>query len=262
MKAACNQAYGVFCATLVITSGLYFCLGGQPARAVEADGFGAVKRILENKIYADHPVTIYCGAKFDESKNISLPFGFHTPAHEGRTARMEWEHAVPAENFGREFKEWREGDAQCVKNYIPFKGRKCAAKASREYRRMEADMHNLFPAIGSVNATRGNRQYAELPGVPVSFGSCRAKVEGKYFEPPDAAKGAVARAALYMENQYPRYRISSRQKKLFQVWSSKYPVDAWECLRAWRIEKLQGNENVFVSKPCIAAGLWPEKQPF
>lgn len=27
---------------------------------------------------------------------------------------MEWEHIVPAENFGRAFREWRVGDPACV----------------------------------------------------------------------------------------------------------------------------------------------------
>ena len=34
-----------------------------------------------------------------------------------------------------------------------------------------------------------------------------------------------------------------------------YPVDAWECLRAKRIERIQGNENPFVKEACRKAGL-------
>ena len=32
-----------------------------------------------------------------------------------------------------------------------------------------------------------------------------------------------------------------------------YPVDAWECLRAKRIERIQGNENPFVKEACRKA---------
>jgi len=85
-----------------------------------------------------------------------------TPVHEKRAAKVEWEHAVPAENFGRVFVEWREGDALCAsKNGKPFKGRRCAEKVSMKYRYMRADMYNLFPAIGAMNAVRNNRQYTE-----------------------------------------------------------------------------------------------------
>jgi len=40
------------------------------------------------------------------------------------------------------------------------------------------------------------------------------------------------------------------------AWDRQYPVDAWECTRAKRIEKLQDNENKFVKQPCVASGLW------
>lgn len=45
-----------------------------------------------------------------------------------------------------------------------------------------------------------------------------------------------------------------------QAWARQYPVDAWECRRASRIERLQGNENRFVKDPCLSVGLWPEQE--
>jgi len=58
-------------------------------------------------------------------------------------------------NFGRTFKEWRDGNAQCVNSKgKSFKGRRCAEKVNKEYRYMQADMFNLYPAIGAVNALR------------------------------------------------------------------------------------------------------------
>ena len=164
---------------------------------------------------------------------------------------------MPAENFGRAFMEWRDGDPQCIgKNGKPFKGRKCAEKVNMEYRHMQADMYNLFPAIGSVNAVRSNKQYSALPGSESAFGSCPAKVDGNRFEPPDRAKGQVARAALYMADSYPKYRLSRQQQQLFEAWDKMHSVDAWECTRAKRIEKLQGNANARVKQPCQQAGLW------
>ena len=121
---------------------------------------------------------------------------------------------------------------------------------------MQADMYNLFPAIGSVNAVRSNKQYSELPGSESTFGSCPAKVDGNRFEPPDRAKGQVARAALYMADSYPKYRLSRQQQQLFEAWDKMYSVDAWECTRAKRIEVLQGNANARVKEPCQQAGLW------
>lgn len=220
------------------------------------ESFSKAKKTLEREVYFDHRETVYCGARFDEKKNILLPEGFSTPSHAGRSSRLEWEHAVPAENFGRAFVEWREGNPSCVDNRgEAFKGRNCARKMNRTFRLMEADMHNLFPSIGSVNAVRSNKRYAMLPNSVQRFGSCGAKVSGKGFEPPDSAKGALARAALYMENEYQSYNLGGPQKKLFMAWDKMFPVDKWECERQRRIEKLQGNSNDIVKNKCEKAGL-------
>lgn len=222
------------------------------------ESFSQAKRLLERSVYHDHRVTLYCGAVFDARKRIDLPAGFSTPSHQKRAARMEWEHAVPAENFGRAFTEWREGAPECVnRNGKPFKGRRCAEKVSEEYRYMQADMYNLFPAIGAVNAVRSNKRYSALPQASAAFGTCPAKVDGERFEPPDMAKGPVARAALYMEDAYaPRYRLSRQQRRLFEAWAGLFPVTEWECERTRRIERLQGNENPRVKLPCREAGFW------
>ena len=45
---------------------------------------------------------------------------------------------------------------------------------------------------------------------------------------------------------YPRFKISKQMKQ--------HPVDEWECIRAKRIEKIQGNANNIVNKRCQEAG--------
>lgn len=222
------------------------------------DSFSTAKKILERQVYYDHHVTIYCGAKFDTEKRIVLTMGFRTPAHKNRATRVEWEHAVPAENFGRAFSEWRDGHPECIsRKGNPFKGRRCAEKINKEYRYMQADMYNLFPAIGAVNAVRNNRQYSVLPVSVPSFGSCPAKVYSDRFEPPAKAKGQVARASLYMEDAYrPCFRLSRQQKRLFTTWDKQFAVTEWECKRAKRIEAIQKNSNRFVKEPCRKLGLW------
>lgn len=181
------------------------------------DSYNRAKRMLEREVYYDHRITVYCLAEFDERKNIILPDGFETPSHPKRALRVEWEHAVPAENFGRAFSEWREGSPECINNKgNPFRGRRCAEKVNMEFRHMQSDMYNLYPAIGSVNAVRSNHQYAQLTDSASTFGSCPAKYEGNRFEPPNYAKGALARTALYMEDSYPHYRLSSQQKSFLR----------------------------------------------
>ena len=221
------------------------------------DSFNEAKKTLERKVYMDHRVTFYCRAVFDSRKNITLPDGFTTPKHEKRARRIEWEHVVPAENFGRFFKEWREGDAKCVDNRgRNFKGRKCAEKVNEEYRYMQSDMYNLYPAIGAVNALRSNYNYAMLPAAKVTFGTCPMKIEARRAAPPEYTRGTIGRTMLYMADSYPKMRLSDQQRKLAEAWAKQYAPDAWECTRAKRIARLQGNENKFVAEACRKAGLY------
>lgn len=63
-----------------------------------------------------------------------------------RAKRIEWEHVMPAHNFAHHLPCWKEG------------GRK-ACKKDKTFKTMEADMHNLVPEIGEVNADRSNFRY-------------------------------------------------------------------------------------------------------
>jgi deoxyribonuclease-1 len=213
--------------------------------------FSQAKKYLK-EIYADHRETIYCRAKFNTDNTVELPEGFIVTKHKKRSKRIEWEHIVPAENFGRTFSEWRDGHPNCVDSKgKSFKGRNCAEKINYEYRLMQADMHNLFPAIGAVNAMRSNYNFTELStDIPNSFGSCAMKIEGKKVEPPHYVKGVIARTYLYMEQEYPRFKINKSMKNMLLVWDKEHPVTEWECIRAKRIEKIQGNPNKIVNEKC------------
>ena len=207
-------------------------------------------------VYVGHNETFYCKGHFDLKGNIVLPEGFTTPTYEKRAHRLEWEHVVPAENFGRTFVEWREGHPDCMDSKgKSFKGRKCAEKMNKEFQLMQADMYNLYPAIGAVNAIRSNFNYAELPEAEITFGTCPMKIAKKKVEPPDYTKGAIARTYLYFEEEYLAYHMSDATKKMMLAWNKMHPVDAWECERARRIEKLQGNANRIVKEACENEGL-------
>jgi deoxyribonuclease-1 len=217
------------------------------------DSFNKAKKMLERNVYYDNRETIYCGAKFDAKKNIEAPQGFVTTTYLKRSKKVEWEHVVPAENFGRAFSEWRNGHQECVSSKgKAFKGRKCAEKMNTEYRYMQADMHNLFPAIGAVNALRSNYNFTMLPSAKSDFGSCDMRIDDRKAQPPIAARGTIARTYMYMEQTYPKYKMSKQQSQLMQGWDKQYPVLAWECERSRRIEKLQGNANRIVDSRCAS----------
>ncbi len=219
--------------------------------------FSKAKKNLQTQVYNEHRQTLYCNASFNEAKQVNFPSGFTSNKYKKRAKKIEWEHVVPAENFGRTFTEWRDGDTQCVdRKGKRYKGRKCANKASSEYRYMQADMFNLYPAIGSVNALRSNYNFTMLPAEESSFGSCAMKINNNKAEPPIEARGRISRTYLYMEQAYTRYSMSSQQQKLMNAWDKMYPVDKWECDRAKKISVLQGNKNLVVESRCASKGLW------
>lgn len=216
------------------------------------ESFNKAKKLLMNKVYHDHKETLYCSASFDSKKNIKPPAGFTSEKYKKRAKKLEFEHVVAAQSFGQTFPEWRDGHESCVSNKgKPFKGRNCASKMNTEYRLMQADLYNLFPAIGSVNAMRSNYSFQILPpDTPSSFGSCKMKIANRKAEPPESARGRIARTYFYMQDAYPRYRMSKQQLQLMRAWNKQYPVSAWECERYNRIKGIQGSENQIMKSVC------------
>ncbi|MBU3070944.1 endonuclease [Aestuariicella sp. G3-2] len=223
------------------------------------ESFSKAKRLLLTEVYLGRNKTLYCDADYTLDKQVIPPLGFTTSKQLRRAKRIEWEHVVPAENFGRSFAAWREGDPQCVTSKgKPYKGRRCAEKVVPEYRLMQADMYNLFPAIGAVNALRSNYTFTLLPHASASFGSCAMKIENRKAEPPESARGRIARTYLYMDATYSHFSMSRKTRQLMEAWDRMYPVAQWECDRASRIKALQGNSNQIMEKAC---GNWVANNP-
>jgi deoxyribonuclease-1 len=218
---------------------------------IHITSFSKSKKLLL-KVYKDNPVTLYCGCSFKGKKPILSSCGYVPSKDSKRANRIEWEHVVPAHAFGKSFSEWRDGHPKCVKkNGKKFKGRKCAEKMNDEYRRMQADMFNLYPAIGEVNARRSNYSMSIIEGENREFGKCDVEISDGIIEPGEEIRGEIARTYLYMDSAYPdRGIISKKNRKLFNAWNKIDPVDEWECERAKRIENIQGNRNEIVRLNC------------
>ena len=213
--------------------------------------FSKSKKLLQ-KVYKDNPFTLYCGCSFKGKKPNLSSCGYIPKKDKKRANRIEWEHVVPAHAFGKSFSEWRKGHPKCVsKKGKKFKRRKCAQKINEEYRRMQADMFNLYPAIGEINGRRSNYSMAIIEGEKREFGSCDVEIKRRKVEPREEIRGEIARTYMYMDSVYPGRGIISRKNwKLFDAWNNSDPVDDWECERAKRIEKIQGNRNEIVWEKC------------
>jgi len=216
--------------------------------------FSKAKKILHKQIYPDHRTTFYCGCPYNAEKQI-LPCDHYTPKKPGkRSKRVEWEHIVPAHAFGQSFKEWRDGHSDCVNSKgKSFKGRNCARKKAIKFRYMESDLYNLVPAVGEINGRRSNYSFGMIPGEPREFGACDIEIVDRKAEPPEKIRGNIARTYMYMDSVYPGHGIiSKKNRKLFEAWNKMDPVDEWECERARRIERIQGNENWVVKGACAS----------
>lgn len=202
---------------------------------------------IARAVYADHPVSLYCGYHINWTKGTSgvldMP-GYQVRKNPSRAIRVEYEHIMPAHNFGQHLACWRKG------------GRK-ACQADPGFTKIEADPHNLAPASGEVNGDRSNFRYGVVTSNNYwSYGSCAMKIDNqqRIAEPPDAVKGDVARVYFYMRDTYG-INLSSAQEKLYAAWSKADPVDAWETERDRRITRFIGRSNPYVSKQLNADGL-------
>ena len=140
--------------------------------------FRKAKRIAR-EFYDYSPFrSFYCNCPFKGSKvqlgECPLPSSLkqHT-----RSQKIEWEHIVPASAFGKKFPAWIKGHQHCKnKKGTPFKGRKCARIRSRKFRLMEADLYNLVPVVGKVNAIRSNNPLGKVTQLESELGKCGTKI--------------------------------------------------------------------------------------
>lgn len=201
-------------------------------------------KIIAGEVFAQHPLTIYCGCEF-HGKNIDLAScGMNEAQKNKRAHRVEWEHIVAAEHFGQQFECWRK--PLCSKNGKSYKGRACCERIEPRFKEMEAELYNLWPEVGLINQARSNYRFGFVPTVSNQYG-CAIKIDKKNrrVEPSDAAKGIVARAYLFMEHRY-HLKLSDSQKRIFIVWHKQFPPSQWEIKWAQEVAKLEGYSNSYI----------------
>lgn len=214
--------------------------------------FSKAKKLLY-KVHGKRGKTIYCGCDYKKKKVSHGSCGYSYKKYKKRSNRLEWEHIVPAHAFGQSFTEWRKGHSKCKsRKKKSYKGRRCASKISKEFKFMEADLYNLYPAVGSINAVRNNFSMTDgLPDSAKIFGNCEVKIQDRKVEPPNSIKGNIARIYFYMDAAYPgKGVISNKNRKLFSAWNKLDPVDEQECELAKKVKAIQGNSNPFVEASC------------
>ncbi|MBA1200782.1 deoxyribonuclease I [Pseudomonas capeferrum] len=217
----------------------------SPAFSSPPASFTEAKVIAKQKVYFDQANSamgeLYCGCKWtwagqSGGRVDAKSCGYETRKQQTRAERTEWEHIVPAWTFGHQRQCWQNG------------GREHCVDDDPVFRAMEADLFNLYPAVGEVNGDRSNFNYGMASGVAPQYGQCTTKVDfqQRAAEPRDEVKGLVARTTFYMFDRY-KLNMSRQQQQLLMAWDKQHPVSAWEKERNQRIARIMGHPNPFVT---------------
>ena len=78
---------------------------------------------------------------------------------------------------------------------------------------MQADMFNLYPAIGEVNGRRSNYSMAIIKGEKREFGKCDVEIKNKKVEPKESIKRRDCKNISVYELCLPWQRNHFKEKQ-------------------------------------------------
>jgi deoxyribonuclease-1 len=199
---------------------LWWGVGSQAEQRAIAD-YKTARPLFWDKVYAAGGSTLYC----------DRPFG----SRRGRGFNVE--HVFPM--------SWVAYSLKCGKRW------QCRNKSER-FNRIEADLHNLYPAGSKINEARSNFRFGYLPGEQRAFGRCDFEIDERkrIAEPRPGARGRIARSMLYMHDEYGLY-LKRELGRLVLKWHFQYPPDREEKRRNEAIEILQGTRNKYIDDPAV-----------
>ncbi len=172
-------------------------------------------------LYNQGGETLYCGNQFSTDRR-----------------GLNVEHVFPM--------SWVTRELRCGK-------RNQCRRRSKRFNRIEADLHNLYPARREINDARRSYRFAEIPGEQRQFGSCDFEIDDRQrtIEPRPASRGEIARAMFYMRDTYD-LPIFRKQTELLLHWHRTDPPSDEEHRRNDLIDKIQGTRNLYIDKPELA----------
>lgn len=166
-------------------------------------------------VYPNGGETLYCGKKFRPfDRNVNV------------------EHIYPM--------SWVTKQLGCGK-------RERCRHTSPRFNLIESDMHNMYPARKDVNQMRSAMAFSIIDGEHHQYENCdfEADFHKRRVEPRPAARGRIARAMLYMADEYG-LEIYRKQRRLMERWNSQYPPDAEEKRHNRAVAKIQGKPNPYI----------------
>ncbi|RYY87322.1 MAG: hypothetical protein EOO15_12265 [Chitinophagaceae bacterium] len=187
-------------------------------------------------VYENGGTELYCRVKFNTAAARS-------PNQQDKPLNIE--HAYPADRIALFFGH---PDRDCGASASSFVDKKCA--------RAVADMHNLWPAYQSINSSRKDLRFADLPGETnrtqlkvncADFERTYKRSIEDFVDPTPDARGDIARSLIYMSKVYgmPLDGATSDASLLIE-WHLADPPDNAEQDREREIRRLQGTWNPLI----------------
>ena len=144
------------------------------------------------------------------------------------------------------------------------------------------DLHHLRPADRNINCKHSNYGYNKggktvmdkLSDGKEVLTAAKIDADTNSFEPPDPAKGQVARMIFYMAVRYegdpdenmPDLVLRNENNRVSESWignlctliewNNRFAPTEFERLRNNRVMELQGNRNPFIDEPNWANLIW------
>lgn len=179
--------------------------------------YAEIRPVFWGTVYASGGETLYCGEKFGSRHGGDINI----------------EHIFPM--------SWVTKSLQCGER------EECRNNSDR-FNQIEADMHNLYPALADINYARSSMAFAILDGEDHYQPGCDFEIDKRRYlaEPRSAARGEIARAMLYMANTYPELKLYRRQRELLEQWHRQDPPSDEERRRNRLIMQVQGTGNSLI----------------
>jgi deoxyribonuclease-1 len=181
--------------------------------------YSQAEKLFWERVYPDGGWTLYCGERFGGGGRNQVV--------------VEWVYPM----------QWVMEHLQCGST------EECRAQNAK-FNRIEADLHNMYPAKARIVHARKDYRYGIIPGEYREFFECNFEydVREQLAEPRSIARGNVARSIFYMHIEYG-LPIDPRMMDLLQRWNSEDPPSKDELRRNDLLEKLQGTRNPFIDNP-------------
>lgn len=198
----------------------FLVLAGIPGHADQlllADAEEA-RSVFWEKVYPGTHYTLYCGERFEK-----------------KTEDIGIEQVYPT---------------QWTVNYLGCSSAEQCRNESRRFNRIEADLHNYYPALTMIIRARSNYPFGEVAGEFREFFECdfELDVRNEVVEARNRALGNIARSLFYMHWEYGLPIRNHSLDKLIR-WHNDDPPSNDEKRRNDIIEKLQGTRNSFIDNP-------------